>query len=120
MAAKLQQDAERSRVRGLVYHLALQHGKGVSGAQTVTIENEINTLEQIPASARNAALNELIDNKRKDLIKLSRPSPIAFNDLAQHLANQGKDFDYKRRLSSQCSVSTSSAACRSSVSAANR
>lgn len=94
MAAKLQQDAERSRVRGLVYHLALQHGKGMSGAQTVAIENEIKTLEQIPASARNAALNELIENKRNELIKLSRPSPISFNDLAVNLANQGKDFDY--------------------------
>ncbi|MBI3149946.1 MAG: DEAD/DEAH box helicase [Betaproteobacteria bacterium] len=94
MAAKLQQDAERNRVRGLVYHLTLQHGRGVAGAQAVAIENEIKTLEQIPESARNAALNELIENKRKELMKLTRPSPIAFNDLAQYLANQGKDFDY--------------------------
>lgn len=94
MAAKLQQDAERNRVRGLVYHLSLQHGRGVAGAQTVAIENEIKTLEQIPESARNAALNELIEIKRKELMRLTRPSPIAFNDLAQHLANQGRDFDY--------------------------
>lgn len=94
MAAKLQQDAERNRVRGLVYHLTLQHGRGRANAQTAALENEVKTLEQIPERARNAALNELIENKRKELMKLTRPSPVAFNDLAQYLANQGKDFDY--------------------------
>lgn len=94
IAAKLQQDAERNRVRGLVYHLTLQHGRGAASAHAVAIENEIRTLEQIPEAARNAALNELISNKRKELLKLTRPSPIAFNDLAQHLAIQGRDFEY--------------------------
>lgn len=94
IAAKLQQDAERNRVRGLVYHLTLQHGRGIANNQVAQIEVEIKTLEQIPESARNAALNELIENKRNTLINLTRPSPISFNDLAQHLANQGKDFNY--------------------------
>lgn len=94
MAAKLQQDSERNRVRGLVYHITLQHGRGAASAQALAIENEIRTLEQIPEVARNVALNELIDNKRKELLKLIRPRPIAFNDLAQYLANQGKDFEY--------------------------
>lgn len=94
MATKLQQDAERNRVRGLVYHLTLQHGRGVAGAQAVAIENEIRMLESINANTPNPALKDHIDNKRKELLKLTRPSPIAFNDLAQYLANQGKDFEY--------------------------
>lgn len=94
MAAKLQQDAERNRVRGLIYHIALQHGHGQAAAQAMGIRNELLTLEQIPASARNSALDALIAAKREDLASLSRPVPILFNDLAQQLANQGRDFDY--------------------------
>lgn len=94
MAAKLQQDAERNRVRGLVYHLTLQHGLSEANAQTVALENEIKTLESIYASTPNPTLRALIDTKHNALLKLRRPSPIAFNDLAQYLANQGKDFEY--------------------------
>ncbi|MDI6749483.1 MAG: DEAD/DEAH box helicase [Rhodocyclaceae bacterium] len=94
MATKLQQDAERNRVRGLVYHLTLQYGRGAAGAQAVAIENEIRMLESINANTPNPALKDHIDNKRKELLKLTRPSPIAFNELAQYLANQGKDFEY--------------------------
>lgn len=34
MAAKLQQDAERNRVRGLVYHITLQQGKSQAVQKT--------------------------------------------------------------------------------------
>lgn len=93
MAAKLQQDAERNRVRGLVYHLVLQLGRGQAGAQAAALVNEINTLEQIPVSARNAALDALITGKRAELANLSRPVPIPFNELAQQLVEQRRDFD---------------------------
>lgn len=93
IAAKLQQDAERNRVRGLVYHLTLQHGRGQASAQATSVRNELLTLEQIPASVRNAAIDALIASKRADLAKLSTPVPIPFNELAQQLANQGRDFD---------------------------
>ncbi|MGK2870735.1 MAG: DEAD/DEAH box helicase [Alphaproteobacteria bacterium] len=93
MAAKLQQDAERNRVRGLVYHMTLQHGRGHAGVQAVAIRDELQVLEQIPAAARNAAIDALIAIKRADLAKLSSPVPIPFNELAQQLANQGRDFD---------------------------
>ncbi|WP_129125928.1 DEAD/DEAH box helicase [Geomonas oryzae] len=93
MAAKLQQDAERTRVRSLVYHLTLQHGKGQAGQQAVSLNQEIETLLQIPLSLRNDALNKLIDQKKAELVQLAKPTPILFNDLAQFLANQGQDFE---------------------------
>lgn len=98
MAAKLQQDAERTRVRSLVYHLTLQHGKGQAGQQAESLRQEIETLIQIPLSSRNDALNGLIDQKKTELAQLSKPSPILFNDLAQFLTNQGQDFERMLRL----------------------
>jgi len=93
MAAKLQQDAERNRVRGLVYHLALQHGCGQASTRESELRAEIDTLQKAAASAPSPALEQLIDAKRAELVRLRRPVPIPFNELAQRLANQGRDFD---------------------------
>lgn len=93
IAAKLQQDAERNRVRGLVYHLALQYGRGQSGQQTDALEHEIKTLTEIPGAADNEALVQIINQKKDELKKLTSPTPIPFNELAQHLANQRQDVE---------------------------
>lgn len=94
MAAKLQQDAERNRVRGLIYHLTLRHGHAASNSQAAALRSEIETLESVQTATPNPALANMIADKRKRLGELSQPVPISFNDLAQHLANQGRDFDY--------------------------
>ncbi len=94
MAAKLQQDAERNRVRGLVYHLTLRHGQAAASSQAVALRAEIETLETIQATTPNPALASMIDEKCQKLVKLNQPVPLSFGDLAQHLANQGRDFDY--------------------------
>lgn len=97
MAAKLQQDAERNRVRGLVYHLALQHGRGQANAQANALRNQITQFEQaltpgLPDAAR-LALEGQLATFRTQLAALTHPVPIPFTDLAQHLATQGRDFD---------------------------
>ncbi|WP_176044616.1 DEAD/DEAH box helicase [Burkholderia vietnamiensis] len=103
IAAKLQQDAERNRVRGLVYHLALQYGRGQASAQTEALKNDIRALEAAQAITPIPALDQMLAGKKAELAKLTRPAPIPFNDLAQQLANQGRDFDdmlaHYRRLS---------------------
>lgn len=95
MAAKLQQDAERNRVRGLVYHLALQYGLAQAGQKAEELRGEIKTLESIAASDPNhaARLERMLAEKRQRLAAMERPVPIPYIDLAQHLANQGRDFD---------------------------
>ncbi len=93
MAAKLQQDAERNRVRGLVYHLALQHGRAGASAQADALRKEIAALEQVPVASRPPALIEMIAQKQAKLAELSALIPIPFNHLAQQLANQGRDFE---------------------------
>ena len=92
MAAKLQQDSERNRVRGLVYHLALQLGQGQASQEAASLRRDIETLAPIAATNPRPELDDLIAGKRKQLAELTRPVPIPFNDLAQHLATQGRDF----------------------------
>jgi hypothetical protein len=103
MAAKLQQDAERNRVRGLVYHLALQCGQDQANDNAKKLHHEIQTLKQVLESAQTEALIELITQKEADLSRLAQPAPISFNDLAQKLTGQGQDFErmleYYRRVS---------------------
>ncbi|MDP2787820.1 MAG: DEAD/DEAH box helicase [Pseudomonadota bacterium] len=98
MAAKLQQDAERNRVRGLAYHLTLRHGRGQSALQIAEIDERIRKYEaalktELPAAARHPLEGLLADDRNKRA-ELARPIPIQFNDLAQHLAtDSGRDFD---------------------------
>ncbi len=93
LAAKLQQESERSRVRGLVYHITLQHGRGASAAKVRALEDEIRQLEEIHKVTANAALAGMIATKREELANLAAPVPLGFHDLAQKLAGQGRDFD---------------------------
>jgi len=95
MASKLQQDAERNRVRALVYHLLLQHTQNNAIVGAESLEAEIAVLESAQTVPPNPALAKMIEEKRQKLTELkASSSPMSFNDLAQKLANQGRDFDY--------------------------
>jgi hypothetical protein len=103
MAVKLQQDAERNRMRGLVYHLALQSGQNQISANAKKVNHEIRILKQILESAQTEALIQLIAQKEVELCGLTQTTPICFNDLAKELTCQGRDFDrmleHYRRMS---------------------
>ncbi|WP_224961260.1 DEAD/DEAH box helicase [Geomonas subterranea] len=89
MAARLQQDAERTRIRSLVYHLTLQHGKSQSGKRAADLAKEIETL----VGVNSPALSGMIAEKKAEITRLSNPTPIPFNDLSQYLVSQGSDFE---------------------------
>jgi ATP-dependent helicase YprA (DUF1998 family) len=93
MAAKLQQDAERNRVRSLIYHISLQHGRERSQGEIDRLVEEINILEGIPSEGRNENIQQMIQKKRQELERLKKPAPISFQDLANALEKQGRDFD---------------------------
>lgn len=93
LAARLQQESERSRVRGLVYHIALQQGRGTAKAELDRLKNELQPLEAAFEATQHSALKPLIDAKREEIAKLSAPSPLGFHELAQKLSGQGSDFD---------------------------
>ncbi|MBL3601401.1 MAG: DEAD/DEAH box helicase [gamma proteobacterium endosymbiont of Lamellibrachia anaximandri] len=94
MAANLQLDAERSRVRGLVYHLALQRRLSDVGSDVEKLKKEIATLEEANKQVPNVHLEQMIADKKRELDELNQPRPISFFELAQQLTRQGRDFEY--------------------------
>ncbi|MCH8542945.1 MAG: DEAD/DEAH box helicase [Alcanivorax sp.] len=97
MAARLQQDAERSRVRGLIYHLVLQAGQASAAGEYEKISREIELLDKAHQASPNDGLRELIDRKRAELSALEEPAPVMFFELAKLLASQGSDFNWMHR-----------------------
>ncbi len=97
MAANLQQDSERRWVRGMVYHLALQHGRSHAGTEAATLARDLEAMEQVPEATRPEALRNLIAANRARLADLSRPIAIPFDELAQRLAAPSRDFDSMMR-----------------------
>ena len=92
LAAQLQQDAERNRIRGLVYHIALQHSRGGADTGGDSLRNEIERLKEIQSATPNSALEQLINEKIEGLNRLSAVNHISFEKLAQQLTLQGRDF----------------------------
>lgn len=97
IAAKLQQESERNRVRGLVYHLALRGGVQRSEAEATKLQKEIAEdealLPLIPTKEGRSIIEGRLTEKRRTLDSLSQPTPIPFDDMALQLADQGQDFD---------------------------
>lgn len=94
MATKLQQDSERNRVRALVYHSILQHKNAVASNQTAEGREKIQELEEIYSQNPDSRLAEFISQEKKKFVSLNQSSFMTFNNLAQNLASQGRDFDY--------------------------
>lgn len=114
MAAKLQQDAERNRVRGLIYHLTLNEGIGNNSDEVKDLLEKISQIKSviksnIPESARSLLEMNLEENQEK-LASLSQSKTISFNDLANKLTQQGKDFDLMLRQYQQYAPGTFSEA----------
>jgi hypothetical protein len=93
MAAKLQQDAERNRVRGLVYHLALAHFQNPPlTPEQLDLKRELEqalAIEGLPETTKR--------NLKEQLANIKKPTPISFTKAAQLLAKQGRDFDYMHK-----------------------
>ncbi|MEW8646719.1 MAG: DEAD/DEAH box helicase [Candidatus Thiodiazotropha endolucinida] len=97
MAARLQQESERNRVRGLVYHLTLREGQFQSGVEIDNLrqENADNRtlLKEVTTDHGRAIIEKRIKAKEQRIAQLTRPTPIPFDDLVNHLASSGQDFD---------------------------
>lgn len=91
LAANLQQSAELTRTRGLIYHLVLSAGKArIVDAEK--LEDEIRNLEIVCQQNANKWLVNHVAEKREELRRLQLPQPVTFDFLARELANQGRDF----------------------------
>jgi ATP-dependent helicase YprA (DUF1998 family) len=96
MAARLQQESERNRARGLVYHLTLREGQQQAGGEAAKLQDVIledeTLLGHIPTAAGRQIITRRLEENRKRLETLAKPKPIPFDDLARHLADSGEDF----------------------------
>lgn len=93
LAANLQQGSERNRVRALIYHLTLSHSSTGDRAERKRLTQEIIQLEEAIRLGPNHVIESMLADKRANLAGLDKPTPVGFNDLAQKLSNQGRDFN---------------------------
>ena len=96
MAAKLQQEAERNRIRGLIYHLTLAEGIGNKSAEIEELFKKADQIKStldlpLPEDAKQLLENNLEETQVK-IHLLSKTSLISFDDLARKLTQQGRDF----------------------------
>ncbi len=96
LAAKLQQEAERNRVRGLVYHLSLQASGSSDTQQKGKLQQALEALREAFNRTPIEALENLIKEKEQELANLNKPQVITFNDLATLLAGQARDIRFMR------------------------
>lgn len=96
LAAKLQQDAERTKTRGLIYHHVLKESAPRSKALT-EIQQRIQGFEQLLATpnmpeAAKAPLIQMIKAAQAEAAQASKPSPVSFPALQAAIAQEGHDF----------------------------
>ena len=97
LAAKLQQEAERNRVRGLVYHLSLQSSGGGDPQQKQKLKQALDDLRKAFEQTPIDALANIIKEKELELAQLDKPQPVTFNDLGTSLAAQARDIQFMRQ-----------------------
>jgi len=86
IAAKLQQDSERNRVRSLIYQHVVQKTQDGSNLAAIDLKQEIATLK----SANSPALSQLIREKENKLAAL-QPKPVIFVEAAAYLSSVEPD-----------------------------
>ena len=90
IAAKLQQDSERNRVRSLVYQHVVRANQSSGDSKAAELRERIATLEDTNKSANNPKLTELIDKDKKELAAL-QPKPVTFDEIATYLSSVEPD-----------------------------
>ncbi len=96
IAAKLQQDAERNSVRGMIYRRMLSAGASASEAQAEKLRNDLADL--MPHKALQPVA-KIIEEKERELKELSSPKPVPWIEIADWLvANESdvRDWMYDR------------------------
>ena len=83
IAAKLQQDAERNRVRGAVYLHVLGATATAGPHELAVIDNQIAALEAVSPS--NSVIDGLLKQQRNEREAMTKPVPVPFGAMVQWL-----------------------------------
>ncbi|MET3464562.1 DEAD/DEAH box helicase [Variovorax atrisoli] len=96
IAAKLQQDSERNRVRGAIYLHVLDSARGADPEALAAIDNQITALAAIPS---NPAIESILQQKRVERETLAKPKPVPFAATVQWLSTTVPDVrDWMHRF----------------------
>ena len=91
IAARLQQDSERNRVRGLVFKKVLTSGASGGDADAQKLKDEIDGLRLALEKASIPAIQAMLDDKQKELNAMSGYRPVLFADMVQWLSAASSD-----------------------------
>ena len=97
LAARLQQEAERTKVRGLIYHHAVSRTEKQDSPQRLELLKDIAKLDPMLTSGNlseevRGPLAELVGAKRRQLNDLEQDVAISFSDLRRAIAQEGHEF----------------------------
>lgn len=90
LAARLEQDAERTRVRGLIYHHLIRSARS-NPSQLAETEQAIKELEELLRDRPSEMLRVLLREKQQAAHALRRPQTMMFNELRSALAQEEGD-----------------------------
>jgi len=92
IAAKLQQDAERNKARGLIYHYVLRDGLSQNQIEIQSLISRIDTLKKVG----DPALDSIIEEEEKKLKILIEFKPVPYAKLKGNIANEDGDYKHIR------------------------
>ena len=103
IAARLQQDSERNRIRGLVFQKVLSEGSSGVEAKRSELEAGIKALTSIDGIDSIPDLKRILDQQKEELRSLSGYKPVAFADMVNWFCTAASDvrewiYDYYREL----------------------
>ena len=94
---QLQQDAERTKARGLIYHHVLKAMTETVAPELAEIQNLIGGYENILATpgipeVARAPIVQMLHDARMRLEDATRPAPMSFQQLQAAIAQEGQEF----------------------------
>ena len=91
IAARLQQDSERNRIRGLVLKKVLTSGSAGGESDRAKLQGEIDALTQVLSIAPNPAIQAMVDEKKQLLLSQTGYRPVSFSEMVQWLSTAVSD-----------------------------
>lgn len=95
IAAKLQQESERSRIRSLIYHILLAQGRSRSTEESEKLRREI---ESLRPHQEDSKILDMIRQKEEELANSLGIQSTPFEKLAGDIAGQASDFERMLRF----------------------
>lgn len=97
LAAKLQQDAERTKVRGLIYHHVLEKAQSGNTAGDEQLKADFELYKGILESPgipdeRRAPIAAKLEETQRLLAAVAQPVPMMFSELQAAIAQEGLEF----------------------------